>query len=90
MAQLSNISSTCGIVLSVALDGTSEKEVFLQHGLSIVRNPSNTIFIDDPAIDRIHSQVICQPDGTMVLQCQTPQSTILLPDGKQVSSFSSC
>ena len=58
------------LTLYVKGDNVVAQELFVQHGLSVGRNQSNTICIDEPSIDRIHSQIQRQADGTMVLNAR--------------------
>ncbi|MEZ0266639.1 MAG: protein kinase [Phycisphaerae bacterium] len=76
------------LTLAVRIEGLPEQEVFLQHGLSIGRNPSNTISISDsPEVERIHAMVAKQGDGTMLLECTDAHLRLTLPDGSQVHSL---
>ncbi len=80
-------SSLTDLTLQVRLDGGAEQEVFLQHGLSIGRNASNTICIDHPDVERIHAQIQRQPDGTMVLRCLEKHLHLAMADGSKVSEL---
>jgi serine/threonine protein kinase/TPR repeat protein len=73
-------------MLCVKGKGVVDQEVFVQHGLSVGRNPSNTVCIDDPAIDRIHSQILRTDDGKMILHCLDDEPSIALPDGTLAAS----
>jgi eukaryotic-like serine/threonine-protein kinase len=77
-------SSLTDLTLEVRQSGGTEQEVFLQHGLSLGRNASNGLCIDHPDVERIHAQVMRQPDGTMLLECASPTTQVTLPDGKKV------
>jgi len=80
-------SSLSDLTLSVKTEGGPEQEVFLQHGLSIGRNPSNTICLDAPGVERIHAQVMKQADGTMMLECLDAHMELTLANGNKVSSL---
>lgn len=80
-------SALTDLTLHVRQDGAPEQEVFLQHGLSIGRNPSNTVCVDDPAVERIHAQVTRQSDGTMLLKCLEHTLTVTLADGSKVQEL---
>lgn len=80
-------SSLTDLTLAVRTDGVPEQEVFLQHGLSIGRNRSNTICVDHPDVERIHAQVIRQPDGSMLLECIEDHMQLTLPSGEHVRSL---
>jgi serine/threonine protein kinase/Zn finger protein HypA/HybF involved in hydrogenase expression len=77
-------STLSDLTLEVRRSGSADQEVFLQHGLSLGRNPSNTLCIDHPDVERIHAQVLRQSDGSMLLECAGPTTQITLPDGKKV------
>jgi serine/threonine protein kinase len=77
-------SSLTDLTLEVRQPGAAEQEVFLQHGLSLGRNPSNTLCINHPDVERIHAQVLRQADGSMLLECASPTTQIALADGKKV------
>lgn len=80
-------SGLTDLTLAVRIDGVPDQEVFLQHGLSIGRNPSNTICVPDPLIERIHAQVCRQADGTMLLECTADHLRIQLADDSEVFSL---
>jgi serine/threonine protein kinase len=80
-------SSLTDLTLQVRQEGSAEQEVFLQHGLTIGRNPSNTICIDHPEVERIHAQISRQPDGGMQLRCLEKHLHLDLPDGTKVQSL---
>ncbi|MGD0137989.1 MAG: protein kinase [Tepidisphaeraceae bacterium] len=75
------------LTITVSVKGSSDQEVFVQHGMSIGRNPSNTICIDEAGIERIHAQVLRQPDGRFVLECQGQSALLGVPDGAAVHSI---
>ncbi|MGD1278134.1 MAG: FHA domain-containing serine/threonine-protein kinase [Tepidisphaeraceae bacterium] len=76
-------STLSDLTLEVRQSGVADQEVFLQHGLSLGRNPSNTLCINHPDVERIHAQVQRQPDGAMLLECASSTAQITLPDGKK-------
>jgi len=76
-------STLSDLTLEVRQSGVADQEVFLQHGLSLGRNPSNTLCVNHPDVERIHAQVHRQTDGTMLLECASSTAQITLPDGKQ-------
>jgi eukaryotic-like serine/threonine-protein kinase len=80
----SKSSSLTDLTLEVRQPGAAEQEVFLQHGLSLGRNPSNSLCINHPDVERIHAQVLRQADGSMLLECASPTTQISLADGKKV------
>jgi len=86
-ATATTTSALSDLTLSVRSEGAPELEVFLQHGLSIGRNPSNTICINEPEVERIHAMVCRQPDGTMVMECTEQHLRLLLADGTQTHSL---
>jgi serine/threonine protein kinase len=77
-------STLSDLTLEVRRTGAADQEVFLQHGLSLGRNPSNTLCIDHLDVERIHAQVLRQSDGSMLLECATAGTHVVLPDGKKV------
>ncbi len=77
-------STLSDLTLEVRRAGAADQEVFLQHGLSLGRNASNTLCIDHPDVERIHAQVLRQTDGSMLLECASPTTQVVLPDGKKV------
>jgi serine/threonine protein kinase len=86
-ATATTTSALSDLTLSVRSEGAPELEVFLQHGLSIGRNPSNTICINEPEVERIHAMVCRQADGTMLMECTEQHLRLLLADGTQTHSF---
>jgi serine/threonine-protein kinase len=80
-------SALSDLTLSVRTEGAPELEVFLQHGLSIGRNPSNTICINEPEVERIHAMVCRQGDGTMLMECTEQHLKLLLADGSETHSL---
>jgi Zn finger protein HypA/HybF involved in hydrogenase expression len=88
VAEDSGKSSTLtDLTLQVRQPGTAEQEVFLQHGLSLGRNASNSLCIDNPEVERIHAQVLRQADGGMLLECASSTARVLLPDGTKVNQL---
>jgi serine/threonine protein kinase len=77
-------STLSDLTLEVRRAGAADQEVFLQHGLSLGRNASNTLCINHPDVERIHAQVLRQADGSMLLECAGASSQVVLPDGKKV------
>ena len=75
------------LIIRVELEGASPQEVFVQHGLTIGRNASNAIAIDDPEVERIHAHVE-RVNGELCVVCdQETQGQLLLPDGGRVRSL---
>ena len=64
-----------------------EQEVFVQHDLTIGRNPSNTIAIDHVDIERIHARVRRRSDGSVVLEAVTDQARLLSSAGESVTAL---
>ena len=71
--------------LLVQQPGRQQQEYFLQHGLTLGRNPSNTIAIDHPDVERIHARIHRPPDGSLVVKTEADHARLLLPDGRAVS-----
>ncbi len=80
-------SSLTDLTLQVRQPGTAEQEVFLQHGLSLGRNASNSLCIDNPEVERIHAQVLRQADGSMLLECASSTARVVMADGTKVSQL---
>jgi serine/threonine protein kinase len=80
-------SALTDLTLAVRMDGVPEQEVFVQHGLSIGRNPSNTICVDEPNVERIHAMVNRQSDGTMLLECVGDHLRLSLADDTQLHAI---
>lgn len=72
------------LVLVVEQPGVPRQEFFVQHGLTIGRNASNAICIDDPAVERIHALLQRRPDGSLVLECQDENAVIVDQTGQAV------
>lgn len=79
-------SNLTDLTLSVRIDGHPEQEVFLQHGLSIGRNLSNTICVNQVDVERIHAMVCRQSDGTMLLECTDDHLRVTLADESKAHS----
>jgi ssDNA-binding Zn-finger/Zn-ribbon topoisomerase 1/predicted Ser/Thr protein kinase len=78
---MSSSTSLCSLTLCVERNGALEREVFVRHGITLGRNPSNAICIDEPGIERIHSRVVRQVDGSMALECEGERSCIEWANG---------
>ena len=72
------------LVLVVEQPGLPRQEFFVQHGLTIGRNPSNAICIDDAAIERIHALLQRRPDGSLILACQDENAAMIDQAGQAV------
>ncbi len=72
------------LLLTVEQQGIPRQEFFLQHGLTIGRNPSNAIAIDDPAVERIHALIQRGPDGALVVECQDEGATLVNQQGQML------
>lgn len=58
------------LILGVEHNGVRLKEFFLQHGMDFGRASSSTVYIDDPAVDLIHAEVILHTDNHYWLCCK--------------------
>ena len=58
------------LILGVEHNGVRLKEFYLQHGMDLGRATSNTVHIDDPAVDAIHAEIILHSDNHYWLCCK--------------------
>ncbi len=78
-------SSLSEWTLLVQQPGQVDQEVFVQHGLTIGRSPSNTIAVDHPDVERLHAQVQRQADGTLSIECRAEQARLTPADGVPIT-----
>ena len=75
MSAGSSPSSALSLEMSIKVEGQPE-EAFLQHGLTIGRASSNTICLDDPAVERIHARVMKGEAGKLFLRRESPAARV--------------
>ena len=80
-------SSVSEMTLLVEQPDLSPQEVFLQQGISLGRAESNTVCVEDAAVEAIHARVWRQPDGTMLLKCESRDGRVLVGDGVLVAEL---
>ena len=83
----SSESRTSGLRLVKEQPGLPREVLVIREGLTVGRDPSCTITIDDPAVEWLHARV-CRAengDGRLVMKCQTPAARITGPGGTAVA-----